>query len=156
MTTDTDTIVGEWEEIDAIGLHSALPGQSIFEIGFPEQTATGTYDLTAGPNINALASGNPMDQNENGTTGEAGDEYVGSFMLVPPPPPVVTSDFLVVGSTSSGGVTAERQRSTSRRLATAAAWLRQQVGSVTPTGASSSPLGNTDDVEDIISQLRGR
>jgi subtilisin family serine protease len=45
-----------------------------FAISFPPQTASGTYTLTAGPNIQDLY-GNKMDQNRNGVNGQPGDAF---------------------------------------------------------------------------------
>ena len=55
------------------------------------QTATGTYSVAIGPDVRDVA-GNPMDQNGNGTRGEAADRFTATATLggapaVPPAPP---------------------------------------------------------------------
>jgi subtilisin family serine protease/subtilisin-like proprotein convertase family protein len=54
-----------------------------FKIDFADQTAGGTYTVTIGPDV-ADTVGHVMDQNANGTAGEAGDVFVGSTVLSTP------------------------------------------------------------------------
>jgi subtilisin family serine protease/subtilisin-like proprotein convertase family protein len=54
-----------------------------FDIEFADQTAGGTYTVTIGPNVADMV-GHVMDQNANGTAGEAGDVFVGSTVLSTP------------------------------------------------------------------------
>src|SRR5205814_1599893 len=49
-----------------------------YRLSFAAQTASGKYQIALGPDITDL-SGNRMDQNANGTAGEPGDQYRGSF-----------------------------------------------------------------------------
>lgn len=58
-------------------------GGTLFQINFPAQTAAGTYTVQVGPNIGGLF-GQGMDQNGNGTPGDAGDAYSGSFSILQP------------------------------------------------------------------------
>ncbi len=54
-----------------------------FDVTFNTVTTPGSYSFSAGPNILDLA-GNAMDQNSNGTNGEAGDAFAASFTVAPP------------------------------------------------------------------------
>lgn len=54
-----------------------------FDLSFPAQTAGGTYTLTIGPNV-ADVAGNLMDQDADGTPGEAADQFAGSTVLSTP------------------------------------------------------------------------
>jgi hypothetical protein len=68
-----------------------------FDITFATQAALGAYTLVIGPNI-LDTSGNPMDQNHNGTPGEDGiapdgDQYAATFTIAGPK---------VIASTPSG------------------------------------------------------
>ncbi len=59
-------------------------GDTQFDLSFATQSTLGNYLLVIGPNIQDT-SGNPMDQNGNGTPGEVpGDQYVGRFTLQGP------------------------------------------------------------------------
>ena len=51
-----------------------------FIVTFPAQAASGTYTLVVGPNVRDLA-GNLMDQNRNGTPGEAADRYTATTAI---------------------------------------------------------------------------
>jgi serine protease len=53
-----------------------------FDITFTAQTTGGNYSLTFGPDIRDTANNTPMDQNGNGTAGEAADRYTASGTLV--------------------------------------------------------------------------
>jgi hypothetical protein len=66
----------------------ASSGGTQFDVSFTSQTALGNYTLVLGPNIRDL-SGNAMDQNFNGITGEpglppTGDEYAAHFTIQGP------------------------------------------------------------------------
>lgn len=53
-------------------------GNTQFDVTFPTQTTGGVYSMTIGPDI-LDAAGNAMDQNQNGTNGEAtADQYTAS------------------------------------------------------------------------------
>src|SRR5262249_28783519 len=53
-------------------------------VSFVAQSAAGAYSLSVGPGILDLA-GNAMDQNQNGTNGEAtADRYTATFTIAPP------------------------------------------------------------------------
>jgi serine protease len=54
-----------------------------FVISFPTQTAPGTYNLTAGPNIQDFY-GNKMDQNRNGVNGQTGDAFTMTIVSASP------------------------------------------------------------------------
>src|SRR5262249_33539456 len=56
-------------------------GLNRFRISFPAQTLVGTYQVKIGPNIADLA-GNLLEEDGDGTGGEATDVYDGSFNLV--------------------------------------------------------------------------
>ncbi len=56
-------------------------GYNRFRISFPAQTVVGTYHVKIGPNIADLA-GNLLDQDRNGTPGQASDVYDATFNLV--------------------------------------------------------------------------
>jgi extracellular elastinolytic metalloproteinase len=59
-------------------------GNTVLRINFPAQSALGTYTLTVGPQI-LDATGKAMDQDQDGTVGEATeDQYAGSFLLAAP------------------------------------------------------------------------
>jgi len=68
-----------------IDLTGTLTGSSFsadnltLTVNFTALTATGNYSMTIGPNITAADNGHAMDQNLNGTSGEAGDSYTGTF-----------------------------------------------------------------------------
>ena len=53
---------------------------TLLTINFTPTVAFGTYTMTLGPNILAADDGHAMDQNLNGTPGEAGDKYIGTFI----------------------------------------------------------------------------
>lgn len=53
---------------------------TVFDITFATQTAAGAYSLTFGPNI--TSGGRAMDQNNNGTAGEAADTFTATGTLV--------------------------------------------------------------------------
>src|SRR5205814_4687416 len=53
---------------------------TVLTINFTPTSAFGTYTMTLGPNILAADDGHAMDQNLNGTPGEAGDKYTGTFI----------------------------------------------------------------------------
>jgi subtilisin-like proprotein convertase family protein len=65
---------------------------NVWQLSFAPQTALGGYTLTVGPSVKDL-SGRSMDQNQNGTAGEAADQFQATFtvgtqtVVVPPPPP---------------------------------------------------------------------
>lgn len=50
-------------------------------ISFAAQASNGAYSLTLGPNVLAADNDEPLDQNNNGTPGEAGDGYTAGFTL---------------------------------------------------------------------------
>ena len=52
-------------------------GNTQFDLAFTNQTVRGGYRLTVGPNVTDVA-GNPMNQNGNGSNGEADDAYSGT------------------------------------------------------------------------------
>ena len=54
-----------------------------FQISFPAQTAAGAYTLTVGPDIQDWY-GNEMNQNRNGTNGEASDAFTETVRLTAP------------------------------------------------------------------------
>jgi extracellular elastinolytic metalloproteinase len=55
-------------------------GNKTLTVNFAPTSVFGTYTMSIGPNINAADNGHPMDQNMNGTTGEAADKYTGTFV----------------------------------------------------------------------------
>lgn len=66
----------------AINVTSVTPlAGSVFRVNFPAQSAGGLYTMVIGPNINSSTSGDAMDQNGNGVTGEQTDRYTGSFTI---------------------------------------------------------------------------
>src|SRR5262249_35967568 len=65
-------------------------GNTQFDVTFNAVTAAGTYSFNVGPDIRDLAN-NPMDQNNNGTNGEAGDFYTAPFTVPHITGPRVTS-----------------------------------------------------------------
>lgn len=59
-------------------------GGSTYRVAFPQQAANGTYTLIVGPNI-ADPAGNPMNQDGDGSFGEATqDRYTNSFTISSP------------------------------------------------------------------------
>jgi hypothetical protein len=78
------------------------PTPSSIRVHFASQTQPGNYLLNVGPNIQDLA-GNQMDQNGNGTGGEAGDVFSTTIELLVPSEPVVLSQ------TPSGVITTAPQ-----------------------------------------------
>jgi hypothetical protein len=66
-----------------------------FKVNFAEQKAIGFYYMEISPTVTS-ASGKLLDQNNNGTGGEAGDIYSNTFTIAPP---------AVIASSPSGGVT---------------------------------------------------
>lgn len=75
---------------------------TVYEVTFASQSATGDYSVTVGPDILDM-SGNAMDQNGNGTPGEASlDRFTGAFRIVPF---VGRFDFGVTGSPVAAGYT---------------------------------------------------
>ena len=73
----------------AITTVTAVDGRN-FIVRFAEQNTEGRYTFAVSPNVNDL-NGNPMDQNGNFISGEAGDTYPGFF-------DVLTSDLVVTGT----------------------------------------------------------
>lgn len=53
---------------------------TVFDITFAAQTAAGSYSLKIGPNV--TSGGRAMDQNNNGTAGEAADTFTATGTLV--------------------------------------------------------------------------
>ncbi|WP_233148428.1 CARDB domain-containing protein [Rhodopirellula sp. MGV] len=68
----------------------SLPTPSSVRIHFAVQTEPGDYTLKVGPDIDDSA-GNPMDQDGNGTGGEATDIFETTIELIVPEEPVVFS-----------------------------------------------------------------
>jgi hypothetical protein len=63
------------------------------QVNFNAQSAAGTYSLVIGPQI-LTTSGQPLDQNQNGTPGEVpADEYTASFSISAPNPTRNIEDF---------------------------------------------------------------
>jgi hypothetical protein len=54
-----------------------------YAILFPTQASPGTYTLSIAPGVSDLA-GNHLDQNQNGTNGEAGDAFTGTVTIILP------------------------------------------------------------------------
>ncbi len=63
---------------------------TLWQVTFPGQTIPGVYKLTVGPGVEDTA-GNKMNQNQNGTFGDAGDQNAS------PPGDAFTSTFAVAG-----------------------------------------------------------
>src|SRR5262249_31142154 len=61
---DVVSLAGPGGAITASAVNMVSP--AVYEVTFPSQTAPGTYTLVVGPDI-LNASGQPMDQNQNGT-----------------------------------------------------------------------------------------
>ena len=59
---------------------STSSGNRVLTINFTPVTTPGTYTMTIGPNVLAADDGHAMDQNTNGTPGEAADKYTGTFI----------------------------------------------------------------------------
>src|SRR5262249_229868 len=59
-------------------------GNKQFDVSFTTQTAVGGYSFTVGPDVTDSA-GNAMDQNQNGTNGESGDQYAVNFSIASAP-----------------------------------------------------------------------
>jgi subtilisin family serine protease len=78
-----------------------------FNISFPSQTATGTYTLVVGPDIQDWY-GNDMNQNRNGINGEAMDAFTDTIFQTSPG----ASDLLSVSSPSTTDIAGTVQRFT--------------------------------------------
>ncbi|MHC4406638.1 MAG: S8 family peptidase [Planctomycetota bacterium] len=103
-----------------------------FDVAFPAQSELGDYALVVGPEILDL-SGNAMDQDGDGTNGEAADDrYTAVFGLVPF---AARYDFGTVGSPVAEGhtqVTRRPRAATTRPWATAGSRGRSTAKSVSP------------------------
>lgn len=81
-TTDVASLSGPGGSITATGVTAVAGSNNTqFDVTFATQTAAGNYSATVGPSI-LDAAGNAMDQNQNGTNGEASaDQYVANGTL---------------------------------------------------------------------------
>jgi hypothetical protein len=69
---------------DLLGVSAVGSSGRQFDVSFLAETAAGVYSLTVGPNILDL-SGNPMDQDQDGTAGQIpDDQYIASFTITGP------------------------------------------------------------------------
>lgn len=83
---------------------NALSANSV-EIVFPEQTTLGNYTLTVGPDVTDVA-GNSMDQDADGTAGEATqDQFATTVELKAVPPFAQLFDFGTTSSPLAAGAT---------------------------------------------------
>ena len=60
-----------------------LVSGSTYSLSFPTQAVEGLYSLTIAPSVRDIA-GNQLNQNQNGTNGESGDAFTGSFTVALP------------------------------------------------------------------------
>lgn len=65
------------------GVSVASVSATQFRVNFPTQAAIGTYTMTIGPAISST-TGQLMDQNNNGTGGEALDNFINIFTVTAP------------------------------------------------------------------------
>jgi len=88
FTTADVAIAGPAGAIAPTGVQAT--GETTFSLSCAAQSEPGTYEATIGPNMTDLG-GNPLDQDRDGTAGEAvEDRYVATFEIptpAPPPPP---------------------------------------------------------------------
>jgi extracellular elastinolytic metalloproteinase len=61
----------------------SFPAPNTLKIDFNTQNALGTYKMKIGPNILNAVTGQPMDQNLNGTGGEPGDAFEANLIIDP-------------------------------------------------------------------------
>lgn len=85
FTTDDITSFTGPNGADLLGAVTGVAGvansnNTQFDVSFSTQTTPGGYALTFGPDVRD-ASGNQMNQNGNGTAGEAADQYTASGSL---------------------------------------------------------------------------
>jgi len=82
ITDDLENFTGPLGSLTASG-YNWIDAQTL-DIVFPTQSTLGEYSVTLGPNVLG-ASGNPMDLDRDGATGETpDDQYVASFVIVAP------------------------------------------------------------------------
>ena len=93
LNSGTIKLAGPGGAIPVTGV--TLVSGSTYKISFASQSASGGYTLTVGPNV-LDATGLPMNQNGNATSGEATDAYTGSFTIDSIGPKVTASS---IGST---------------------------------------------------------
>src|SRR5262249_39211307 len=80
-TFDTNDISNASAGLGGFGVSVvAGSGNTQFDVTFNAVSTAGTYSLNVGPDVRDFAN-NPMDQNNNGTNGEAGDFYTASFTV---------------------------------------------------------------------------
>ncbi len=118
-------------------------GSTQFDVSFAAQSVAGTYTLVVGPDIRDVL-GNPMNQDGDGTNGEATqDQYAANGTLTvpppppPPPPPAVAPGPVVTGATYNGtpNVNLNRVRFTFDRAVDPATFTAADVASFTgPNG----------------------
>ena len=77
-------IAGPGGAVAVTGITAVGTAGTTFDIAFAPQSAAGSYSVTVGPGVNDLA-GNPMNQDNDGTNGEAADAYAGSFAIAAAP-----------------------------------------------------------------------
>lgn len=119
---------------------------SQYRVEFPTQSTIGTYTMTIGPNITST-TGKLMDQNNNGTPGEAADNYVNIFTITAPSIGMVTPTGTTPAPVSQVRVTYNRPMESSTFTAAdilsfngpGGANLLSSISSVTPvlTGGQS-------------------
>ncbi len=136
FTPDDVTIVGPGGSIAAATI-TALTGNT-FRVGFTSQNTNGTYTVTVGPRI-ADQLGAMMDQNNNGTPGEAGDTF--GFTVSVSLADLAPSAVVVPATPTAGQTIAVNWRVTNSGVADApAGWTERIVAS------TDGILGNGDDV----------
>ncbi|TWU48574.1 hypothetical protein Poly51_44740 [Rubripirellula tenax] len=112
----------------SIGQPTRLSGNA-YRIPFTPQRANGDYQLTVGPNVLDIA-GNPMDQDSDGTTGEATEDvFTHAFAISLPDLNIVDS----VGLTDLGGAAiTEMPFGSSLQIA----WTTTNSGTLATIGAN--------------------
>ncbi len=101
LNSGTITLTGPNGAIAITG--TSLISGSTYAISFASQSASGSYTLVVGPNV-LDATGLPMNQNGNATSGEPTDKYTGNFTIDSIGPKVTAASITTSVSSPFAGI----------------------------------------------------